>query len=219
MSFFLALFGRGAMSDLSPLCGHRTSGVQQQTQQLGLKPRADQHQICRARHQQRRDERIVQLFVGGFERRFHGGAKHQAILSLESRGLFLEDSGLVYDSTIHLSYCEPRLGQRVFQGVRVAFKFTVILKEAVSPAPFRNLLRGNNSPTSSERTRKIVQRGRAGRKPGQQRVMPTAPLVWQRLTAIIGSPYNLGVDRQMQVQAGNTELPTGILQIRPRLPG
>ena len=131
------------MSDLSPLCGHRTSGVQQQTQQFGLKPRADQHQICRARHQQRRDERIVQLFVGGFERRFHGGAKHQAILSLESRGLFLEDSGLVYDSTIHLSYCEPRLGQRVFQGVRVAFKFSVILKEAFSPAPFRNLLRGN----------------------------------------------------------------------------
>jgi hypothetical protein len=49
--------------------------------------------------------------------------------------------------------------------------------------------------------------------------MPAAPLVWQRLTAIIGSPYNLGVYRQMQVQAGNTELPTGILQIRPRLPG
>jgi hypothetical protein len=28
---------------------------------------------------------------------------------------------------------------------------------------------------------------------------------------------NLGVDRQMRVQAGNTELPTGILQITPKI--
>jgi len=42
----------------------------------------------------------------------------------------------------------------------------------------------------------------------------------QRLTgASLTRRNNPGGDRQMQVQAGNTKLSTGILQIAPRFPG
>jgi hypothetical protein len=49
--------------------------------------------------------------------------------------------------------------------------------------------------------------------------MPAMLPVWRFLTAIVGLPQQLGVDRQMRVQAGNTELPTRILKVTPRLPG